>query len=676
MMYDNRHNLHYSTGNDDVRARPGTLQDVPIVTNTTSFDIDVPVYSPDIGNSLPTADEIRRMERPGPRRSPTKLIVSVAVAFACLLGIVVGVHRSRGAPPASSVEDGYSTPQRSEQDILEYLLHYKVSSQESLKDPNSPQYMAFQWLVHTDRNPWQVPTAKKTARDGYVFTARYVLAVLYYALDGSQWTHSLNFLSDDDICDWHESILDHKGNWSPEFGVSCETLQIFPTGLDMTNNNLIGSLPTELGELITLRSIDMEQNSLENSIPTEFCNLDQLHRVMLGKNLLSGKIPDCMDNLDGLQQLALNDNVLEGTIPLASNDMLKHLFLDDNAFSDNPLGVVGKLTSLEFLMAQNNDFTGMLTPDLFSNHDTLAWIDLSGNDFESPISSSTAFPVEYLKLPLLEVIDLSSNNLNGPLPAEFPLNERLKFLGLHNNAIDGSIPPSIARLVALHHLDLSENNLTGALDALGDMLSLRALYVGENPSLTATAIPESFQKLYYLQDLSLRESNRIGSLPNFLADLRNLKLIDLGQNDINGTIPVVWGELKALEFLMLNKNPRLTGDLPDSLSQWEEMRAIFMDGTNITGNVEEVICELPNFEIMDGKEIAYGDCFNGNFECHCCECCDPDDATCSSSPFQLNLRESWTKDFAKLHFEYSNDTSFLEHGEINAAAYKKPPQGH
>lgn len=43
--------------------------------------------------------------------------------------------------------------------------------------------------------------------------------------------------------------------------------------------------------------------------------------------------------------------------------------------------------------------------------------------------------------------------------------------------------------------------------------------------------------MYYSQDLSLRQSNRIEDIPEFLADLRSLKLLDLGHNGIVGYIP-------------------------------------------------------------------------------------------------------------------------------------------
>jgi Leucine-rich repeat (LRR) protein len=505
-----------------------------------------------------------------------------------------------------------------------------------------------------------------------VLTHTHVQALLYFALGGDDWKYDLEFLSDDDICQWNVVVLDpHTGVFSSPMGVTCDRLNLFPTSLYMTNNFQVGSLPTEIGTLFTLREIDMERNTLMGSIPSEFCQLDQLHRVMLGKNSLTGTIPSCISNLDALQSLALNDNEFKGTLPssFATLDLLEILFLDDNLLSGDALPIFNQLTGLEFFMAQNNKFMGILDEQSFKNSAKLAWLDLSGNEFLS--TNDVAFPAHLLSLPQLEVIDLSSNFLSGSLPTNVPLNERLKFLGLHNNDIVGSIPASITNLFALHHLDLSKNQLTGTVDVLGSLKWLRALYLGENSKLAAASIPTMFLDFFYLQDLSLRNTNRVGVVPEFLADLRTLKLLDLGTNDMQGEIPSVLGQLSNLEFLMLNGNPRLTGLLPSTFGALQEMRALFIDGTGIAGNVEEVVCALPSFAVMDGREIAYANCINGLFTCKCCTCCDPNLPDCTSVPFQLNLRESWTKDFAKLNFQFTNETSFLERGEINAEAYSK-----
>lgn len=179
-MQDTRHNLHYrySVG-DDVLVRPAEyLQDV-----TYELDYGVPAFSHTVGNSLPTADELRRLERPRPYRSMpwTKWAVSVAVGVACLLGILLGVNRGGGSPDSKSLSDaGINSVDggisgRSESDVMDYLVQNKISNEESLNDRASPQYQALQWMVNEDQNPWTIPSVHVSMREGYAFAVRYIL---------------------------------------------------------------------------------------------------------------------------------------------------------------------------------------------------------------------------------------------------------------------------------------------------------------------------------------------------------------------------------------------------------------------------------------------------------------------------------------------------------------------
>lgn len=202
-------------------------------------------------------------------------------------------------------------------------------------------------------------------------------------------------------------------------------------------------------------------------------------------------------------------------------------------------------------------------------------------------------------------------------------------------------------------MDLSENLLNGSIEPIGDLTALRALYLGEN-NFEANWMPPSFQHLYNLQDLSLRKTLLTGEIPVWISNMGNLIVLDLSDNKLTGTLPLQMGELGDLEFLMLNDNERLSGAMPQELSNLDSLRAIFLDGTNLTENVESVICALPSFLTPDdNKQIAFADC-DGKVECECCECC----LDGCSKPYQLNLRESWVKDFSKLGFEFNNETSF------------------
>lgn len=157
---------------------------------------------------------------------------------------------------------------------------------------------------------------------------RGVLVALYNATDGANWTNNTNWLSNNDISTWH--------------GVSVSNGLV--TGLDLSNNNLMGKIPAELDNLTKLESLMLVGNQLSGEIPTELGNLTKLEELNLSFNQLSGKIPAALGNLSDLRRLWLVDNQLSGTLPAE----------------------LGNLTDLEVLMLNSNDLGGSLPRNLIS----------------------------------------------------------------------------------------------------------------------------------------------------------------------------------------------------------------------------------------------------------------------------------------------------------------------
>ncbi|MEM7572750.1 MAG: PKD domain-containing protein [Bacteroidota bacterium] len=64
----------------------------------------------------------------------------------------------------------------------------------------------------------------------------------------------------------------------------------------------------------------------------------------------------------------------------------------------------------------------------------------------------------------LQGINLSGNNLAGPIPEELGQLSNLTALDLSGNSLTGSIPPSFSNLTNLNQFDLSNNDLSGCYD--------------------------------------------------------------------------------------------------------------------------------------------------------------------------------------------------------------------
>ena len=92
-----------------------------------------------------------------------------------------------------------------------------------------------------------------------------------------------------------------------------ETYDIGTTDtLDLYNQELTGSIPSEIGCLTNLTYLGLSENQLTGEIPSEIGNLTNLERLWLYNNQLTGEIPSEIGNLTNLTNLWLHNNQLTG----------------------------------------------------------------------------------------------------------------------------------------------------------------------------------------------------------------------------------------------------------------------------------------------------------------------------------------------------------------------------
>jgi Leucine-rich repeat (LRR) protein len=70
------------------------------------------------------------------------------------------------------------------------------------------------------------------------------------------------------------------------------------TELNLSNNELTGSIPPEIGNLTNLITLGLDDNQLTGSIPPEIGNLTNLTGLWLGRNQLTGEIPESICDLN------------------------------------------------------------------------------------------------------------------------------------------------------------------------------------------------------------------------------------------------------------------------------------------------------------------------------------------------------------------------------------------
>ncbi|CAM0151186.1 unnamed protein product [Urochloa decumbens] len=204
---------------------------------------------------------------------------------------------------------------------------------------------------------------------------------------------------------------------------------------NLERNKLHGHLTKTWASSINLTMLSMAENRINGSLPAEFSNLVKLEVLLLHTNNLTGKIPPELSNLTNLYQLNLSCNQLSGNIPpeLSQMTKLQNLDLSVNKLSGSIPQELGSCTKLESLIINHNSLSGHL-PASFGN---------LGN--------------------LQVVLDVSNNKLTGELPVQLGNLATLELLNLSHNQFNGNIPSSFARMISLTALDVSYNNLEGPL---------------------------------------------------------------------------------------------------------------------------------------------------------------------------------------------------------------------
>ncbi|PWA50046.1 leucine-rich repeat protein [Artemisia annua] len=116
--------------------------------------------------------------------------------------------------------------------------------------------------------------------------------------------------------------------------------------LDFSNNDLSGSIPSELTALSALQSLNLSRNQLTGRIPEKIGGMKALESFDLSVNRLSGELPMSLSNLNFLSNFNVSCNSLTGRIP--SSTQLQSL-TESSFFGNNLCGdpLTNRCTSVE-----------------------------------------------------------------------------------------------------------------------------------------------------------------------------------------------------------------------------------------------------------------------------------------------------------------------------------------
>ncbi|XP_039071529.1 putative receptor like protein 25 [Hibiscus syriacus] len=175
---------------------------------------------------------------------------------------------------------------------------------------------------------------------------------------------------------------------------------------------------------------------------------------------------------------------------------------------------------------------------------------MRSNGFHGPLNVS-----EHVKpsFESLKIVDLSSNDLTGPLPSIFfqnldalkhATNKEVYFSRMEDgvasvNLTSKKLEMELQLVRALEFytaIDFSNNRFVGEIpNSIGELCETQVLNLSHNGFIGH--IPPSLGKLVALQSLDLSSNKLSGEIPSQLTDLTFLEVLNLSHNNLVGHIP-------------------------------------------------------------------------------------------------------------------------------------------
>jgi len=447
--------------------------------------------SEDITSKNPRTEEEDDFRGPLGRISPSKkrsyLIILSVVIITILLAIIIplSVHftlRGTKTSSSSSTTLSFSTTFSTTEEKIDYIIKLTFPESEYENAIGTPQYKAFNWLVTSYYN--DTNNSDDLLQESKKILPQFVLKTLYYSTVDE----------DDEFGGWIE-----KDNWVNGSSEECDWYGIMcaadgdVVGINLSNNHLVGGIPSELTALKGLIKLEFSYNEL-TSISSSIGRFDKLSSLEIHHNDMMGQLPseviEISHNLLTDDEKAVIEILSPTFMELEQNIFVRSAqyeafkwVVNHAAAFDNLDGCQNKMAqqySLSTLFFATNGQHWNRKENWENDQDECNWNWVYTGGFTRGISCNKAGEVTSMKLGI--------NNMEGTIPIEIGYLTSLTWLDLSHNYLDNFIVSEIGQLTNLSGLFLQGNRITGT-------------------------IPSSFAQLTNLKYLRLDHTELSGTIP-------------------------------------------------------------------------------------------------------------------------------------------------------------------
>ncbi|XVF79489.1 hypothetical protein PTKIN_Ptkin14bG0226900 [Pterospermum kingtungense] len=349
------------------------------------------------------------------------------------------------------------------------------------------------------------------------------------------------------------------------------------------------SIPTSIVKLVNLTILDLSSNRLNGTISLDmFSKLQNLTQLDLSSNTLSlnsnNRVNYVLPNLEHLNLKSCNISEFPGF--LRGSKVLKTLVLSNNQLTED-ISEICNMKVLEILDLSHNNLNGIIPQCIGSFSKSLSSISLKMNKFHGII------PIAFAKGCGLKNLNLNSNHLEGPLTQSISNCKDLEVLDLGNNKINGTFPHWIEGLSNLQVLVLHSNKFQGSIGA------------SKNP-----------QPPPKLRIIDLSRNNFVGPLPtSYIKNFRGMMNLDevkavryIGDTnqsyDYSVQLVVKGLETELVKILTIFttidlSNNNFEGEIPTTFGELSSLRGLNLSHNNLIGYIPLSLSNLTQLEWLD-----------------------------------------------------------------------------